>query len=271
MRVAAGIVIFSTALCAQGFINTRIIATGSVGLPGINQTFGNVVFPGGTSATVPGALRTFGNVVFPGGGGPTPIVPSLRAPTAGQNVLARSFGGGGSFGVGGSIGSGRSFGGGGGRRSSGTTIVPYAYPIYIGGYGNYVGGGPYVDPYAASPYGAPPDAGVPPQQPGNVTVIYPPAYPPPQPPVVMNPTGPDQGQTTVTTQGTASPVEEGASHYLIAFKDHTIYSAVAYWVDGDTLHYFTTGSTHNQVSLSLVDVPLTERLNKEAGEDIRLR
>jgi endonuclease YncB( thermonuclease family) len=74
----------------------------------------------------------------------------------------------------------------------------------------------------------------------------------------------------VTTQGTASPAD-GASHYLIAFKDHTIYSAVAYWVDGDTLHYFTTGSTHNQVSLSLVDVPLTERLNKEAGEDIRLR
>ena len=48
----------------------------------------------------------------------------------------------------------------------------------------------------------------------------------------------------------------------MAFKDHTIYTAVAYWVDGDTLHYFTSGNTHNQVSLSLVDRELTERLNQ---------
>jgi endonuclease YncB( thermonuclease family) len=60
------------------------------------------------------------------------------------------------------------------------------------------------------------------------------------------------------------------SHYLIAFKDHTIYSAVAYWVDGDTLHYFTSANTHNQVSLSLIDRDLTERLNKESGLDVKL-
>jgi len=41
-------------------------------------------------------------------------------------------------------------------------------------------------------------------------------------------------------------------------------------VDGDTLHYFTSGSTHNQVSLSLIDRDLTERLNREAGTDLRL-
>jgi len=41
-------------------------------------------------------------------------------------------------------------------------------------------------------------------------------------------------------------------------------------VDGETLHYFTDGSTHNQVSLSLVDRELTERLNKETGSDLRL-
>src|ERR1700676_3788843 len=50
----------------------------------------------------------------------------------------------------------------------------------------------------------------------------------------------------------AANTEEPA-RYLIAFKDHTIYSALAYWVDGDTLHYFTSGNTHNQVSISLVD------------------
>ena len=50
----------------------------------------------------------------------------------------------------------------------------------------------------------------------------------------------------------------------------TIYSAVAYWVDGDTLHYFTTGNTHNQASLSLIDRELTERLNRELGIDFKL-
>ena len=67
-----------------------------------------------------------------------------------------------------------------------------------------------------------------------------------------------------------SPSPRTRNHYLIAFKDHTIYSAVAYWVDGDTLHYFTTGNTHNQVSVSLIDRDLTERLNKEMGIDFKL-
>jgi hypothetical protein len=60
------------------------------------------------------------------------------------------------------------------------------------------------------------------------------------------------------------------SRYLIAFKDHSVYSAVAYWVEGDTLHYFTDGSTHNQVSLSLVDRELTRRLNEESGLQVNL-
>ena len=45
---------------------------------------------------------------------------------------------------------------------------------------------------------------------------------------------------------------------------------MAYWVEGDTLHYFTTGATHNQVSLSLVDRDLTQRLNEEAGNNLQL-
>ena len=52
--------------------------------------------------------------------------------------------------------------------------------------------------------------------------------------------------------------------------DRTIYAAVAYWVEGDTLHYFTSGNTHNQASLSMIDKPLTDRLNKELGVDMKL-
>jgi len=59
-------------------------------------------------------------------------------------------------------------------------------------------------------------------------------------------------------------------HYYIALKDHHIYLAVAYWVQGDTLHYFLSGNTHNQVSLSLVDRGLTERLNRESGTVVQL-
>jgi hypothetical protein len=41
-------------------------------------------------------------------------------------------------------------------------------------------------------------------------------------------------------------------------------------VDGDTVHYFTAGNTHNQASLSLVDRELTDRLNRESGHEVKL-
>jgi endonuclease YncB( thermonuclease family) len=80
--------------------------------------------------------------------------------------------------------------------------------------------------------------------------------------------GPEQAPPE--TAPPASDSSEQTPHYLIAFKDHTIYSAIAYWVDGDTLHYFTSGNTHNQASLSLIDRDLTERLNRESGVAMRL-
>ena len=67
-----------------------------------------------------------------------------------------------------------------------------------------------------------------------------------------------------------APVAEESPTFLIAFKDHTIYAAIAYWVEGDTLHYVTNQSTHNQVSLDLVDRELSDRLNRERQVDFRL-
>ena len=83
--------------------------------------------------------------------------------------------------------------------------------------------------------------------------------------LIYPPAPPDQAQAQGPEQAGTEP-----THYLIAFKDHSIYSAVAYWVDGDTLHYFTTGSTHNQASVSLVDRELTERLNRDTGVEVKL-
>jgi len=148
------------------------------------------------------------------------------------------------------------------------TIGPVygSYPIYVGGY--Y--GGYYDGSYDSSYMGQQ----AAPQQ-GSVTVIYPPQAAP----VIINQFGPPGDGQYANPAGapvqsqTWEPPDTSASepaHYLIAFKDHTIYSAVAYWVEGDTLHYFTNGNTHNQVSVSLVDRELTARLNKDSGVEIKL-
>ena len=67
------------------------------------------------------------------------------------------------------------------------------------------------------------------------------------------------------------PQSEERKSVLIAFKDHTIYAAFTYWLEGETLHYVTVHGTHNQVSLGLVDRELTERLNRERGVEFRLK
>jgi hypothetical protein len=156
-------------------------------------------------------------------------------------------------------------------------VIPYAYPVYFGSgyyYGSSYGDGSYPDgsyPTASYP---PPQA----QQPSNVTVVYPPAYPPQPGPGMVNQFGPGPMPPPGANSGPVSPYEPSTAqtapdqpstdHYLVALKDHTIYSVVAYWIDGDTLHYFTAGNVHNQASLSLVDRDLTARLNKESGTQI---
>lgn len=229
-------------------------AAGLVSAQAVNG-FGNVVFPGLGHAPIGG--NPWGNVVFPAGGAPPGISPfssitdtgfagrlggivsGFRPYDGAREGRHRGFGGG--------------FGGG-----------IYAYPVFVGGgygYGGY-------------------DQGAPPQQP-NVTVVVPPS----QPPVIINnnfgpPPAPDQGQASDSSSNmrlyrAPSNADEPAptgdtSYYLIAMKDHSIYSAVAYYVEGDTLHYFTTGNVHNQASLALVDRLLTEQLNHERNVDVRL-
>jgi len=51
--------------------------------------------------------------------------------------------------------------------------------------------------------------------------------------------------------------------FLIAMKDHTIFPAVAYWVEGDTLNYITLQGSKNSASLDLVDREFSQQINKE--------
>jgi len=134
-------------------------------------------------------------------------------------------------------------------RSAATVLVPYAYPVDYG-YSAPPADQSYTDSYEAPPAEAGYNDSSGPQYANT-------AEPPPHS-LILN--FEDSGETA-----TPKP-----AHYYIALKDHHVYLALAYWVEGDTLHYFLPGNTHNQVSLSLVDYDLTQRLNRESGTEVRL-
>jgi hypothetical protein len=143
------------------------------------------------------------------------------------------------------------------RRSSASGI--YAYPVYVGGFGyGYASSAPDQSTPDANPT-APPAVVI------NQYFGQPPAEQEPQP----DATASNFHYYQAPANDDTAP-SDPASYYLIAFKDHTIYSAVAYYTDGDTLHYFTSGNVHNQVSLALVDRQLTEQLNRDRNVDVRL-
>jgi len=189
-----------------------------------------------------GTNSGFGNVLFPAG---KPVTPGVTGNVAGRQGFRGP--------------QGRGFNGG-----TSVIYVPYLYPYGGGSYYGYGNGYGYGD--------APPQ-----QQQSGVTVVYP---PPPTPVIVMGAPGgqpadvphsmiqdyPPQQQPGADNTG----AQADATYYLLAFKDHSIYSAVGYWVDGDTLHYITGGNVHNQVSLSLIDRDLTAQLNKGRGVQINL-
>lgn len=245
---------------AQAVILSLALATTVFG-QAVHRNFGSVVFPGGASNPSTGVTRNFGSVVFPGGMQTTPVYGSASAVGvhSGTGVVVTPPAGKGQN----VIGHRPIYPNGRGSRNAGGGSYVYAYPVYVGGYDNS-----YATQEPA------------PQQP-NITVVLPPQQQQATP--VMIQAGPD-GEYTTTMQRQPATIYEPLrrrevfdnpepaepTRYLLAFNDHTIYSAVAYWADGDTLHYFTKGDTHNQVSLSLIDRPLTERLNREMGIDFKL-
>lgn len=130
------------------------------------------------------------------------------------------------------------------------------YSYYIPGYFDYLD----TDAYPGSYYGA---AAAP------QTPLYPPAPAAPQQPVIINQyfgaQGPDPQNNNTSAPPDGQPTAStGApeNYYLIAYKNHAVYSALAYWVEDKTLHYVTTQNTHNQASLDLIDVNLTKTLNQ---------
>jgi len=208
-----------------------------------------------------GSRTGFGNILFPGTGSAPPLTSpfSITDTTFAQRLGATVSG----FPpyTGAPIGAQR-----GGR---GAVAAPVFYPVFVGGY-SY--------PYAYE------------QQP-NVVVVYPAQT---APPVTINQNfsaEPAPARPVIREYGPGSwdnrPQDSGVRVYeapsrtpaaptddrvifLIALKDSSVYSAVAYWVEGETLHYMTPRAQHNQVSLDLVDRQVSEKLNQGRKVEFRL-
>jgi hypothetical protein len=117
-----------------------------------------------------------------------------------------------------------------------------SYPAYQAGYSNPA--------YQPSP---------------NVTVVYPPQASAPA-------SNPVYGERSVTREydqygqeinRPAAPANAAPAVYLIAFRDHTIHAAAAYWADRGTLHYVTLDHEEKLVPLNTVDRDLSAQLNRE--------
>jgi hypothetical protein len=96
----------------------------------------------------------------------------------------------------------------------------------------------------------------------------------PQTPIIINQYFNSRDGATTTTSGAAPPARNDDNpeqkYYLIAYKDHSVYTALTYWIEGDILHYVTTRNTHNQASLSLIDIDQTTKLNADNPEPFSL-
>jgi len=213
--------------------------------------FGRVLFPV-TGQPPPNGFNT-GRVLFPGTGGPPGSPLSITDTTFAGRLGATVSG----------------LNNGGYRRYRRPQfVVPYTYPVFAGGYSDYGYG------YGYPPAEDPNAAGANPPQQAPQVIINQNFIPEHASPVIHeyseDPSGGIHIYEAPGREPADTSADENTSFYLIAFKDHSIYSAFAYWVEGDTLHYVTPQRVHNQASLSLVDRELTEKLNRNHSMPVRL-
>jgi len=153
----------------------------------------------------------------------------------------------------------------------GAPATTYFYPVYISGF-DY----PYSNQAAPDV-----EAGPAPQSQAQAA-----------PPIVINQYfGSDSARPVVTDYGRTAakfllpipgphlpgpsnpPAEYSASEqvvFFIALKNGSVYSAVAYWVDGEMLNYITPQGKRNQMSIDLVDRDLSVKLNEGRQVDFHL-
>jgi hypothetical protein len=167
------------------------------------------------------------------------------------------------------------------RRSFGGGAVYVPYPIYGPGYGygpdygfdafnagGYPGG--YAPAYGGYDQGAayPPTPTVIINQNFQTDSVHPQLRdysntPLPEPGAVLTP--PPAASTDTRPAPTPAPplADDQPTIFLIAMQDHSIIPVIAYWVQGDTLHYISLKGDSNQVSYAQVDRDFSRQLNAE--------
>jgi hypothetical protein len=73
-----------------------------------------------------------------------------------------------------------------------------------------------------------------------------------------------------STSDAAAPQSDQPTIYLIAFRDHSIVPALAWWTEGTVLKYVNLDHGINQATLDLVDRDLSHLLNQQRNVDFRL-
>jgi len=200
--------------------------------------FGRVANPSGVPATTGGA--GYGRLIYPGTGAPAA---SRHLPAGG--AIARPP-----------------------RPAHNAHTIPVAVPYPV-----FYGGGFYDYDAPSAPIGADSQAAY--QVPGYDQMTQPPVViinqyfkPDTANPVLRDYSnvplpepGPDAPKAA--NNGAAAATSDQQVMFLIAMKDHTIFPAVAYWVEGDILNYITVQGAKNSVSLSLVDRDFSKQINQE--------
>jgi hypothetical protein len=97
----------------------------------------------------------------------------------------------------------------------------------------------------------------------NVTVVYPQTAQPGTIYVNPNLRQYDEYGQEVRQPAAAGNNSNGSPLYLIAFRDQSIRAAIAYWVDGRTLHYVTQQHEERQAPIDSIDRDTSLRLNRE--------
>lgn len=211
--------------------------------------FGRMINPGGVTPGLGGG--GFGRLIYPGTGGPV----AARAPrSGGPGYVAPPY-----------VSHPQNHGG--------AILVPY--PVFYGSgyYGYDAPPAPYAGGYYTDPSGARQDA---PAVILNQDFVPDTANPSFQdysnvqlpPPTLRRFDNNSQPYQDPGAQAGAQ--NDQPSVYLIALKDHTIYAAIGYWTEDQTLHYITPENVHNRVTLGQVDRAFTKQLNDERHIEFRL-
>ena len=157
---------------------------------------------------------------------------------------------------------------GGGRAPRVVPVFPYAVPFYVGGYFQ-----PPVPPVVVV---------APPQQPSTQVIVNQFYTPDTAKPRMREygENGEEISGVRVYSAPTLKPTtEEPAATkrasqppvYLVAFKDNSIQSVMAFWREGAALHYVTVQGDHKTAVITSFDEEFTGQLNRERGLEFKLK